>query len=123
MRLVLTPSFIFAIKSRGFPPPAFAFDEETGTDLGLDAAKSWSRKRYRAARTTPRVRTMTSDEEAMADECADDKAKEEKEKKREGGGKEEESAVVGKSWRSMVRLGRLYRFPGTPKSGRSSHEN
>ena len=41
----LTPSFIFATKSRGFPPPAFAFEEVTGTDLGLDPAKSWSRKR------------------------------------------------------------------------------
>ena len=96
MRLILTPSFIFAMKSRGFPPPAFAFDEETGTDLGLDAAKSWSRKRYRAARTTPRVRTMTSDEEAMADECADDKAKEEKEKKSEKKEKKREKSTKEK---------------------------
>jgi hypothetical protein len=37
-----------------------------GIALGFAAAKSWSRKRYSAARTTPRARTRTSDEELTA---------------------------------------------------------
>jgi len=61
--LVLTPSFILAIKSRGLPEPLTSLEVATGATLGLDAAKSWSRNKYKAARTTPTDRTKTSDDE------------------------------------------------------------
>lgn len=54
------------MKSRGLPEPLADLAAETGTGLGFDAAKSWSRKRYRAASTTPRDRIIMSEEELMA---------------------------------------------------------
>lgn len=54
------------MKSRGLPEPLACFDVGRGIDLGFEAAKSWSRKRYRAARTTPNTRTRMSDEEPEA---------------------------------------------------------
>lgn len=62
----LTPSFILATKSLGFPCPAPAFVEVTGTDFGFAAENSESRKRYAAANTTPNARMMTSEDEATA---------------------------------------------------------
>ena len=65
------------MKSRGFPPPTFVFEEETGTlVLGFEAAKSWSRKRYTAARTIPRARMIVSVVAMVDDEYAEDKARE-----------------------------------------------
>ena len=60
---ILTASFILAIKSRGLAEP-LACLETGGIVLGFDAEKSWSRNRYKAARTTPIDRIKTSEEEA-----------------------------------------------------------
>ena len=52
-KLVLTPSFILAIKSRGLPEPPACLEAALGTALGFEAKKSWSRNRYSAASATP----------------------------------------------------------------------
>jgi len=56
----LTPSLIFAMKSRGFPWPLTSFDGAGGTGFAGAERKIWSRKRYAAARTTPSARMETS---------------------------------------------------------------
>jgi len=54
------------MKSRGFPEPLVALDDAIGAVFGLDAANSWSRKRYSAARMTPTERiTISETEEAI----------------------------------------------------------
>ena len=60
--MVLTASFILAIKSRGLAEPLACLETAGGTVLCFDA-KSWSRNRYRAASTTPIDRITTSEEE------------------------------------------------------------
>lgn len=106
------------MKSLGLPPPAFAFEEDKGTDLGVDAAKSWSRNRYSAARITPRVRTRTSDDEAMVGRQGGCRRQgEEKRRGREGRDGEKVGAVEAKDELQTAR--RLYRPPDDPKFGRS----
>jgi hypothetical protein len=61
--LVLTVSFIFAIKSRGLAEPFDNLEAETGATLDFVAAKIRSRNRYKAARATPKDRIKTSEEE------------------------------------------------------------
>ena len=51
------------MKSRGLPDPLACFEAAIGATLGFDAANSWSRNKYRAARTTPTDRIKTSDGE------------------------------------------------------------
>jgi hypothetical protein len=62
--VVLTASFILAIKSRGLAEPLACLEAARGIVLGFDAEKSWSRNRYRAASTTPIDTIKTSEEEA-----------------------------------------------------------
>lgn len=64
-KLVLTASFILAIKSRGLPEPLAWLEAARGTGLGFDAEESWSRKRYRAASATPIDRMKKSEEVVM----------------------------------------------------------
>lgn len=54
------------MKSRGLPDPLAVFVEVIGTDLGLEAANNVSRKRYSAARTTPRPSMRASEDEVDA---------------------------------------------------------
>ena len=63
-KLVLTASFILAIKSRGSAEPLACLEGARGIVFGFDAEKIWSRNRYRAASTTPIERIKTSEEEA-----------------------------------------------------------
>jgi hypothetical protein len=91
---LLTPSFIFAMKSRGLPEPA-----AVSLTVGAGAAfagppniPSCSRKKYRAASTTPKVRMTTSEEDAMVVEGERDE--EEGEVKMEG-----ESKSAAYIWR------------------------
>jgi hypothetical protein len=51
------------MKSLGLPEPFTPFAETTGADLGLDAEKIWSRKRYAAAKPTPKPRITISEED------------------------------------------------------------
>jgi hypothetical protein len=61
-----TPATIFATKSRGFPSP---FASLTGAAVVFDVRDepmSCSRKRYKEANTTPKTRTITSEEAERA---------------------------------------------------------
>lgn len=66
-KVVLTPAFIFATKSRGLPEPFVALLEAIGTELfDLPESKICSRKRYTAASTKPTESTTTSEVDAIA---------------------------------------------------------
>ena len=71
--LVLTASFILAMKSRGLPEPLACLEAGRDTSFGFAAEKSWSRNIYSAASATPMDRIKTSEEEVTMTEVAGEK--------------------------------------------------
>jgi hypothetical protein len=71
--LVLTASFILAIKSRGLPEPLACLEAGMDASLGFAAEKSWSRNIYSAASATPIDRIKRSEEEVAITGTAGEK--------------------------------------------------